>query len=296
MRSTKKFLTVCAAAMTLVLAGCGSSSTAGEGATPAATTFAAGTTMEKIQKAGKLRVGVKFDQPLFGQKAPDGKVQGFDIEIAKIIATDLGLSEDQIEYQEAVSANREPFIMNDKVDIVIATYTINDERKKSIDFAGPYYEAGQAILVKKGNPKQITTPDTLSGKNVCSVTGSTPAENIAKLVPDATVTLFDTYAKCVTALNNGQTDAVTTDNVILAGFVAKSPDDLELADGGKTFTKEPYGIGLKKGDEEFRTFINDTLEKAEKDGRWKAAWDNTAGTVISAEPTPPAIDRYTAAS
>jgi glutamate transport system substrate-binding protein len=174
---------------------------------------------------------------------------------------------------------------------VVATYTINDARKKLVDFAGPYYEAGQDIMVAKGNPDKIEGPDDLAGKNVCSVEGSTPAQNIRDNYPQATLTLFDVYSKCADALTNGQVDAVTTDNVILTGLVAGSPDAFELV--GNPFTKEPYGIGLKLGDTDFRNFINDVLEESFDDGSWADAWDRTAGKITDTEaPEPPKVDRY----
>ena len=148
--------------------------------------------------------------------------EGFDVEIAKIIAAKLGIAAEDIEWIETVSANREPFIQNGQVDIVVATYTINDARKQLVDFAGPYYEAGQDIMVAEGNPEGIAGPDDLAGKNVCSVEGSTPAQNIRDNYPEATLTLFDVYSKCADALADGQVDAVTTDNVILTGLVAGS--------------------------------------------------------------------------
>ena len=159
-----------------------------------------------------------------------------------------------------------------------------------VDFAGPYYEAGQDIMVAKCNPEGIGGPDDLAGKKVCSVTGSTPSENIRTNYPDADLTEFDVYSKCAEALKNGQVQAVTTDNVILLGLISQDEESFELV--GEPFTKEPYGIGLKKGDTEFRNFINDTLQKAYDDGRWRAAWDATAGKVAPEKPSPPAIDRY----
>jgi glutamate transport system substrate-binding protein len=173
----------------------------------------------------------------------------------------------------------------------VATYTINDARKQVVDFAGPYYEAGQDIMVAKGNPEKIEGPDDLAGKKVCSVEGSTPAQNIRTNYPDAQLTTYDVYSKCADDLKNGNVQAVTTDNVILTGLVAGSPDAFELV--GKPFTKEPYGIGLKKGDDEFRTFINDVLEKSFDDGSWAKAWDSTAGDISGTKaPEPPKVDRY----
>ena len=281
-----------ALALMLALAACGSDDNGGDsgGQVNQGASFPEGTTMARLKDAGTVKVGTKFDQPLFGLKNLEGKPEGFDVEIAKLIAGEMGIAPDKIEFIEAVSANREPFIEQGKVDFVVATYTINDKRKQVVDFAGPYYEAGQDIMVAKGNPEGIAGPDDLAGKKVCSVTGSTPAENIRTNYPEAELTEFDVYSKCAEALKNGQVQAVTTDNVILLGLISQDEEAFELV--GKPFTKEPYGIGLKKGDTEFRTFINDTLEKIQKDGRWKAAWDATAGKVATEAPTPPAVDRY----
>jgi glutamate transport system substrate-binding protein len=245
--------------------------------------------MEKLASAGKITIGTKFDQPLFGQKGLDGKPVGFDVEIGKLIAAKLGIPADKIEWVETVSANREQFIKQGKVDLIVATYTINDKRKKEVSFAGPYYEAGQALMVNKDNTT-ITKPEDVKGKNVCSVTGSTPAATIvekygAVLVPAAT------YSACLEPLRNKQVEAVTTDNAILAGFVNKEPDAFKLA-SEETFTKEPYGIGLKLDDTEFRNWINDQLESFAKDGSYKKAWEGTAGAVIKTAPELPAIDRY----
>jgi glutamate transport system substrate-binding protein len=287
-----------AAAAGLFLAGCASE--AGNQASDASKNtaavetdvkFDAGTTMARLNEAGAVTIGTKFDQPGFGLLNPDGVPEGFDVEIAKIIAAKLGIDAKDIKWTETVSANRESFIANGQVDFVVATYTINDARKKLVDFAGPYYEAGQDIMVAKGNPEKIEGPDDLAGKNVCSVEGSTPAQNIRDNYPQATLTLFDVYSKCADALTNGQVDAVTTDNVILTGLVAGSPDAFELV--GNPFTKEPYGIGLKLGDTDFRNFINDVLEESFDDGSWADAWDRTAGKITDTKaPEPPKVDRY----
>jgi glutamate transport system substrate-binding protein len=276
----------------LALAACGGDDEGGGdgGQVNQGASFAEGTTMARLKDAGKVTVGTKFDQPLFGLKNLEGKPEGFDVEIAKLIAGEMGIAADNITWVESVSANREPFIQQGKVDFVVATYTINDKRKQVVDFAGPYYVAGQDIMVAKGNPEGIKGPDDLAGKKVCSVTGSTPAKNIRENYPDADLTEFDVYSKCAQALKGGQVQAVTTDNVILLGLISQDQEAFELV--GKPFTKEPYGIGLKKGDTEFRNFINDTLEKIEQDGRWKTAWEATAGKVATETPTPPEVDRY----
>jgi glutamate transport system substrate-binding protein len=287
------------AAVGVVLAGCSSEAgnQAGDQSGSSAEVnkdaqFDEGTTMATLADQGSITIGTKFDQPGFGLKNPStDQPEGFDVEIGKIIAGELGIAADKIKWVEAVSANREQFIQNGDVDLVIATYTINDERKGLVDFAGPYYVAGQDIMVTKENPEGIEGPDDLAGKKVCSVEGSTPAQNIRDKYPDAKLTLFDVYSKCADALGNGQVDAVTTDNVILTGLVAASDGKFELI--GKPFTEEPYGIGLTKGDDDFRNFVNDTLEKSFDDGSWAEAWDRTAGQITGQEaPEPPKVDRY----
>jgi glutamate transport system substrate-binding protein len=261
---------------------------------PAAPTskFAAGTTMDRIAKAGKFNVGTKWDQPGFGLKGLDKAPVGFDVEIVKIIATELGIKDDKIHYEETVSKVREDFISSGRVDMIVATYTINDARKEKISFAGPYYEAGQDILVAKDD-SSITGPDTFKTdptKKVCSVTGSTPAKKIAEYATaPGQIVLFDVYTKCLDALKNKQVSAVTTDNVILMGYVSKEPDKFKVL--GKPFTKEPYGIGVKKDDKVFRDWINDIIEAAFKDGRYKAAWDKTVGA-IAPMPTAVTVNRY----
>ncbi|WP_370292120.1 glutamate ABC transporter substrate-binding protein [Cryobacterium sp. TMT2-10] len=252
-----------------------------------APTFAAGTTMAKLSEAGSITIGTKFDQPLFGLRGPDGQPVGFDVEMGTLIASKLGIPADKIKWTETVSANREPFIQNGQVDLVVATYTINDTRKQVVDFAGPYYEAGQDLLVLAGNPDKIKSPEDLAGKSVCTVSGSTSEKNITAYTDKVLAT--DTYSNCLGPLRSGEVVAVTTDNVILAGLADQNAGEFEVVD--KPFTKEPYGIGLKKGDTEFRTFINDTLEESFKDGTWAKAWEKTAGTVLET-PTPPAVNRY----
>ncbi|KKJ99324.1 glutamate ABC transporter substrate-binding protein [Micromonospora sp. HK10] len=292
MRLMRVAAVAAAATLALGMAACGGDD-GDEGTGSGSKSFAAGSTMEKLNKAQKIKIGTKFDQPGFGQKGLSGKPEGFDVEVAKIIVKELGIPEDKIEYVETPSKVREDVIVNGTVDLVAATYTINDKRKERIAFAGPYYEAGQNIMVRKDD-SSITGPDSFKDgtKKVCSVTGSTPIEEIKKYVKDVAtqVVPFDTYDKCRDALKSGQVDAVTTDNVILLGYIAKDEASFKMA--GDNFTKEPYGIGVKKEDTDFRNFINDVLDKAMQDGRWKKAWDDTAGKFGATLGDAPTINRY----
>jgi glutamate transport system substrate-binding protein len=281
-----------AAAVVLTATGCGQQAQLGSSGSSAAPSvaenaqFPAGSTMARLKDAGTVRVGTKFDQPLFGLKGLDGKPVGFDVEIAKIIAAKLGIAADKITFTETPSRIREEVLQNNQVDMVVATYTINDARREKVSFAGPYYVAGQDLMVKNDNTA-ITGPDTLrgAGARVCSVTGSTPAKTIEQYVDPANIVLFDVYSKCADALRNGQVEAVTTDNVILLGLVDSSQGAFKIV--GKPFTQEPYGIGVAKGDTQFCEFIDQTLKDSVTDGSYAAAWQGTAGKVQQTVPTLP---------
>jgi glutamate transport system substrate-binding protein len=278
-------------ASTTTAASGGATETSAEAEGPE--TFPAGSSMARIQEAGTIKIGTKFDQPLFGERNPtNGEIEGFDAEIGRLIAAQIfgEGSDDKIEFIETPSRVREQAIIDGQVDIVIATYTINDARKQQVDFAGPYYEAGQDILVK-ADDDSIKGVDDLNGKKVCTVQGSTSLTNVQTQAPQADVSItFDKYSLCVEALLDGRVQAVTTDNVILLGFVEEYPDEVKLVDN--PFTEEPYGIGLKKGDTEFRNWINDQLELFDENGSYAEAWDATAGVTGQEAPSMPAVNRY----
>jgi glutamate transport system substrate-binding protein len=258
-------------------------------------TLEPGTTMAAIQQRGKIIVGTKFDQPGFGQKNPTtGQVEGFDVEIAKLIAVavfggSVGNLGNKIEFIEAVSANREPFIRDGRVDMVVATYTINDARKQVVDFAGPYFVARQDILVRTDDTS-IRSVEDLNGKRVCTVQGSTSERNLRARAPQADVLLFAVYSACAEALGDGRVAAVTTDAPILAGLAQASGGRYKLVNN--PFSDEPYGIGLKKGANEWRAFINDRLEQIYNSGEWAEAFAATLGRIGLETPEPPAVDRY----
>ena len=217
-----------AVALSLGVAGCGGDD---EEATTsvaedAATKFDAGTAMADLAKRGSLKIGVKKDQPGIGFEQPGADApEGFDIEMAKVVAAKLGVPEDKIEWVETVSKNREPFLQNNTVDMVLASYSITDERRGVVGQAGPYYVTGQQLLVREEDKGTITGPEALKGKKVCSVTGSTSIKTVEEEY-GADPAPFATYSECVQQLTNGQVDAVTTDGAILLGYAAEQPDEL----------------------------------------------------------------------
>jgi glutamate transport system substrate-binding protein len=268
-------------ALAVTLSACGTddstgSSDATSADTPTSGVFAAGTTMERLNKARKITIGTKFDQPLFGFQGLSGEPEGFDVEIAKIIASELGIPQTGITWVETPPKVREDVLVHKGADIVVATYTINDVRRQRVTFAGPYFLAGQDLMVKSTN-KTITGPESLkaSGARVCTLPGIIPAQKILDYIDPSQLLLFDVYSKCTDALRRGSVDAVTSDNAILLGLVSDSRGAFKIVD--KPFTQEPWGIGIPKGDLAFCEFINSALIKADGDGRYGMAWAQTAG-------------------
>ncbi|WP_316689958.1 glutamate ABC transporter substrate-binding protein [Pseudonocardia sp. H11422] len=246
-------------------------------------------TFQKMTERGRVVIGVKNDQPGLGQFDPTTNTySGFDIEIARLVAAQLGFSADQIDYVVVQSAAREDAISRGDVDYYVGTYTINDNRKQRVGFAGPYFIAGQDLLVRASDT-DITGPETLNGKRVCSVTGSTPIQRVREEGLTQNIVEFQTYTLCVDQLVQGQVDAVTTDDAILKGYAAQQPDQLKVV--GKTFSEEPYGIGVPRDDVALRNKINDILQAAHDDGTWQRIYDETLGKSGSPA-SPPAIDRY----
>lgn len=247
-------------------------------------------TWRAARKRGHLVVGAKEDQPYLGEKDPaTGVYSGFDIEIAKMMSASLGFDPKTIVFRTIASANRETALQNGQIDYYVGTYTINDLRKKQVGFAGPYYIAGQSLLVRK-DEKGIDGPQDLDGKKVCSAAGSTPLQRIQRDYPKAKAVAYDTYSICVDNLLTLQVDAVTTDDTILMGFAAKAPDELRMA--GKPFSREPYGIGVPRSDTALRLALDDAIEEHVKNGDWKKAYDATLGLSGVPAPQPPAVDRY----
>ncbi|WP_427918950.1 glutamate ABC transporter substrate-binding protein [Streptomyces sp. cg40] len=249
-------------------------------------------TWKRAKKRGYFVVGAKEDQPYLGEKDPaTGTYSGFDIEIARMMSASLGLAPKTVHFKTIASANRETALQNGQIDYYVGTYTINDMRKKLVGFAGPYYMAGQSLLVRS-DEHDIHGPQDLAGKRVCSAAGSTPYQRIKDDYPKAQLVAYDTYSVCVDNLLTYQVDAVTTDDAILIGYAAKVPDQLKVV--GKPFSKEPYGIGVPHGDNALRFALDDALEAREKNGDWKKAYEATLGLSGVPAPTPPAIDRYPA--
>jgi ABC-type amino acid transport substrate-binding protein len=268
----------------LLVAGCGDDEDEeeGGGGEPAAEVkqFPADTTLGKIQNAGEITIGVKFDVPPFGFKNPQtNEVEGFDVDVGRFIAEGLGV---EPKFIEAISDNRIPFLERGTVDLILSTMTINAERDLEIDFSEPYYIAQGRILVPKGS--DIKGLEDLGGKSVCTALGSTYEETIRTEAPDADLKLVDTYSECLELLQNKAIDAISTDDVILTGMIIQD-DSLVMV--GDRLTTEPYGVGIKDGDKQLKRFVDGMLKKVEADGRWEETYQKWVGRHIDRQEQPP---------
>jgi glutamate transport system substrate-binding protein len=249
----------------------------------------AGSWADKIKQRGKLIRGGTDTGPLFSLRDPaTGKITGFDAGLAAMLAHYITGKTDQgaVELVTTTVDTRETLIQNGTVDAVFATYTITEPRAQKVAFAGPYYESGDAIMVKKDNTT-IAKVDDLNGKNVATESNSTAALAIKQFAPEANVLLFSEDAQCVAAVQQGRADAYVLDQGILISDASTNPAVKVV---GAPFTKEPYGIGLPLNDPGAKQFVNDWLQKIYADGSWATLWKATVGTVVSGEPpAPPAI-------
>ena len=237
-----------------------------------------------------MKIGIKFDQPGLGLKVGND-FTGFDVDVATYVAEKLGTAAADITWVQAPSAQRETLISTGQVDLVVATYSITDERKTLVSFAGPYFIAGQDLLVRSDDT-EITGPESLAGKKLCSVTGSTSAQNVADQVPGVNLREFGTYSECVSALTSGGVDAVTTDDTILAGYAAQPENVGKLKVVGSTFSTENYGIGLKLDDTELCQQVTDAIQSMIDDGSWATAVESNLGAAgyVAGDGNPPTPD------
>jgi glutamate transport system substrate-binding protein len=281
-----RWLAALALALGVLAAGCGDDENTGadtQTATTAARTFDAGTTMARLQREGEITIGVKYDVAPFGFKNPrSGEIEGFDVDIGKAIAAELGV---RPKFIEAISDNRIPFLKDGTADLILSTMTINAERDEEIDFSDPYFIARGRILVKKSDTS-INGVGDLAGKEVCTVLGSTYEDTLKKQAPKAKRRLVDTYSECLELIQNGAVAAESTDDVILTGQIIQD-DSLKLV--GEPLTTEPYGAGIKEGDSAFQTFVNEVLTKFKDDGRWATTYQKWIGRYTGEKQDPPTM-------
>src|SRR5688572_14349352 len=289
-----RWLGVALVAGAFAFAGCGDDEeepaaggggNAAEESTPAATAekFPADSPLAAIQEKGEITIGVKFDVPPFGVKNPQtGDVEGFDVEMGKAVAAKLGV---EPKFIEAISDNRIPFLEDGTADLILSTMTINEERTQQIEFSDPYFIARGRVLVPADS--DITGVADLAGKNVCTALGSTYEANLKKQAPEAKLKLVDSYSECLELIQNGAVDAVSTDDVILTGMIIQD-DTLKLV--GDPLTNEPYGAGIKKGNADMVTLVNETFQELKDNGTWDKLYEEWIGKYTGEPGEAPTID------
>jgi len=251
------------AALALVLAACGSGDRAAAGP--------AGDDLARVKQAGVLRVGVKVDTPPFGFKRGD-TLAGFDIDIADALSQQMGLKD--VTFVPVTSANRLQKLQAGEVDCVIASMTITRSRGRDVDFTIPYFQDGQALLVKGDSAVQSYLD--LAGKKVGAVKGSTSAANLKQVTPDAEVVTFDSFATLVAGLESGKVEAITSDQLILQAL-AQGAKTKGLRIAGDRFSTEPYGIAVRENQSELRDALDEALQGIWENGRWQLIYDTWFG-------------------
>ena len=284
-------LSLLVALIGLVLAGCGGDDEGGggggsqEAAQTSATQarqFPADSPLGRIQQEGRITIGVKYDVPPFGFRNPQtGDVEGFDVELGRAIASELGV---EPRFIEAISDNRIPFLQDGTADLIISTMTINAERDQEIDFSTPYYIARGRILVPQDS--QIQGVEGLAGERVCTALGSTYEETIREQAPRADLRLVDSYSECLELVQNGAVDAVSTDDVILTGMIIQD-ESLKLV--GDELTTEPYGVGIRQGAREMKEFVDGVIDRYKQDGRWAQSYERWVGQYTNQQQEPPTM-------
>ena len=228
---------------------------------------AAQSALETVKKRGKLVVGVKTDSPPFGTVAANGKHVGFDVDIAHRLAKALFNDENQVELVAVTGATRIPFLQSEKVDIIIASMTITDERRQVVEFSDPYFMSGSLLLVPQTSTARGI--QDMAGKTVATIQGSIQDKDMADLQPKANRLHFARVPEAVLAAKDGRVDGHVNDDIVILAVVKDNPD---LKAVGKPLVPRPYGIAVRKGDTEFINWVNAELRKMRSDGTYDRLW------------------------
>jgi glutamate transport system substrate-binding protein len=242
----------------------------------------------KVSANDRMVIAVSFDQPGMAVRRLDGSYRGFDVDVAKFIANELGVKEQDITWKEAQPGNRETLLTSGEADMVVSTYSITDKRKEIVDFVGPYFVAGQDLLVRM-NESRIEGPKSLNaGLRLCSTAGSTSAAYVKdQFAKDVNLVEYAKFSDCVTALLANNVDAVTTDDVLLAGYAAQNPELLRVV--GDPFSKEEYGVGLRRNDPTSKAKVQAALQKMIDTGAWRESLEVNIGSSGYKIPDPPKL-------
>jgi polar amino acid transport system substrate-binding protein len=253
-------------------------------AMPAPGQMPAGSYMRTIQDRGRLVAGVSQDTLLFGFLNPlDGQIEGFDIDVLHQIAQAIFGDATKIEYRAITTADRIPKILDGSVDIVGRTFTINCARRQQVDFSSVYFHAGQRVLVRRDSTAKGI--QDLGGKKVCATTGSTSIDHISQVASKPIPYPLADFTDCLVAFQNGEVDAISTDDAILAGLAKQDPYTAIIGD---QFSDEPYGLGIALNHPEFTRFVNGVLDQMRANGTWTALYNHwLVPSLTKAAPPPP---------
>jgi ABC-type amino acid transport substrate-binding protein len=229
-------------------------------------------TLAEIKKRDKMIVGVKTDFPPFGSIDAAGKNVGFDVDVAHEFAKAMLGDPNKVELVSVTSGNRIPYLQSGKIDIIIATVSVNEERKKVVEFSDPYFLSGALLLVPKASP--INDVKDLNGKKVAIIQGAITDQDLADLAPQATRIKYGKVTECVLAVKAGHADAFAQDDILILRLAKDNPD---MRAAGKPFMPRPYGIAVRKGDVEFNNWVNAQLKRMHADGTYERIWKTHVG-------------------
>ena len=256
-----------------------------EGALPAPGAMPAGSTMAAIAQRGRLIVGVSADSLLLAARDPiSGRIEGFDIDIARQVAQAIFGDPDKIELRVITAAQRIPVLADGSVDLVARNMTITCARWEQIAFSAEYYRSGQKVLVPLGS--RATSLAELAGERVCAPAGSTSLDKLSDF-PQVVPVSAATHTGCLVKFQQGEVDAITGDDTVLAGLAAQDPYAQVV---GTAFTSEPYGVGINSSSVDLVRFVNGVLAAAKADGRWTRSYDTWLTDALGAAPAPPVAE------
>jgi polar amino acid transport system substrate-binding protein len=254
------------------------------GPRPAPGAMPAGSTMAEIAKRGRLIVGVDQNTNLFGMRNPStGLIEGFDIDVASEIARAIFGDPNLVVPRVVEARERESALKSGEVDLVVRTYSITCERKKEVAFSTTYFLAHQKILAVEGSG--IHSVAELSGRRVCAVAGTTSLTRLLEIDPKPDVTAVTSWTDCLVMLQQGQVDAISTDDAVLAGLKDQDQKNLEIV--GDSMGDEPYGVGVNKDHSDLVRFVNGVLDQMRVDGTWERLYDARLGSLLGPSPGPP---------
>ena len=241
-----------------------------------------GSTMAAIADRGRLIVGVDQNTFMFGYRDPfTGELEGFDIDLAREIARRIFGDPDRIDLRVVEAGQRESALESGQVDLVVRTFSITCERKQNIDFSTTYFYANQKILAHKGS--DIRSAADLSGKRVCAVSGTTSLKRVFDLEPRPTLVGVTSWTDCLLMMQQGQIDAISTDDVVLKGLARQDPD-VDVV--GESLGIEPYGVGINRDNDDLVRFVNGALAEIRDDGTWERLYDRWLRS-LGPSPGPP---------